>query len=410
MLLSLILTGMLSSAQGAAPSAQAAETPTHEVAAALAENGEYAQALDAFRRIAAANPADIDARIWIGRLHVMMGHSELAVPVFHAIVLEDPSRVDAVVGLGLTLATNGNPENAIDALQKAEEVAPEDPEIIAALGRAFRRAGHTNTSLVYLERAATLSPTPDNRGLLEQARLSHGHRVEIGSFYEDFDAADVPSTRSADIGVNLRVTDRLRVSGRGQYQRKFGEDEGRGGVGAEWRWRPDTVSAAHVWVGPGNDVMPQLDAKLDLSHMADAAEFAVGLRFFRFGVADVTVFTPAVSWWASSRLCLGLRYSMGVTNYDNAAALGTEQSHSATLQGAYRLHPRVWAMLGYSRGVENFDNFSVDRVGEFDADTGSIAVRIDLPTLSSVIGGYEHQWRDAGVQMGRFTLSFAQRF
>jgi hypothetical protein len=49
-------------------------------------------------------------------------------------------------------------------------------------------------------------------------------------------------------------------------------------------------------------------------------------------------------------------------------------------------------------------------VGECDADTGSAGIRIDLPTLSSVIGGYEHQWRDAGVEMGRFTLSFAQRF
>lgn len=409
MLLSLILTGLLSSAQGAAaPSTQAAPPPTHTAASDLAQSGEYAQALDAFRRIAAANPADVDARIWIARLHVQMGHPELAAPVFHAIVLEDPSRVDAIIGLGLTLATNGTPETAIDVLERAEQVAPENPEVIAALGRAYRRAGYTGTSLAYLERAVTLSPTPDNRTLLEQARLSHGHRVEIGSFYEDF-TGGVASTRSADLGVSLRLNDRVRLSGRGQYQRKFGEDEARGGIGLDWRWRPDTITGAHVWIGPGNDVLPELDARVEASHMADVTEWAAGLRFFRFGVADVTVFSPSVTWWATSRLCVGLRYSMGITNFDSAL-LDTEQSHSGTLQGAYRVHPRVWAMLGYSRGVEDFDTFSVDRIGEFDADTASGGFRVDLPTLSSLIGTYEHQWRRGGIQMGRFRLSFAQRF
>lgn len=402
MLLSLILTGLLSSAQAAeAP-------PSHMAAIELAQNGEYAQALDAFRRIAAANPADVDARIWIARLHVQMGNPDLAVPVFHSIVLEDPARVDAIVGLGLTLATTGTPETAIDVLETAEQVAPENPDVIAALGRAYRRAGYTGTSLAYLERAVTLSPSPDNRNLLERARASHGHRVDIGSFYEDF-SGPLASTRSADVGISLRMTDSLRLSGRGQYQRKFGSDEGRGGLGLEWRWRPDSVVFGHAWVGPGNDVLPEVDAKVEASHMAEAAEWALGVRYFRFGVANVSVVSPAVTWWTTDRLCLGLRYSMAVTDF-GSELLGTVQSHSATLQGAYRVHPRVWAMAGYSRGVESFDNFSVDRIGEFDADTALGGVRFDLPTLTSVIGAYEHQWRGGGIEMGRFTLSFAQRF
>ena len=400
MLLSLILTGMLSG--------QAPEPPTHAMATELAQNGEYAQALAMFRQLAATNPADHAARMWIARLHVQMGHPERAIPVYHSIALEDPSNVDAIVGLGLTLATSGDAEEAIQVLERAEQAAPDNPEVVAALGRAHRRAGHAATSLGYLERAVTMSPSMDNRDLLEQARLNYGHRVQIGSFYEDF-SGGVSSTRSADLTVSLRFTDRLRVLGRGQYQRKFGFDEGRGGLGVDWRFLPDTSLIAHAWAGPGNDVLPEVDARLEVGHMARSTEWALGYRFFRFGVADVSVVSPAVNWWATDRLCVGLRYSYAFTAYESG--LGEDgESHSGALQGAYRLHPRVWAMAGYARNVEDFDNFSVDRIGEFRADTASAGIRFDLPTLSSVIGAYQYQWRRGGAEMSRFTLSFAQRF
>jgi YaiO family outer membrane protein len=401
MLLSLILTGMLSG--------QAAEPPTHAVAAELAQNGEYAQALAMFRQLAAKNPADHEARLWIARLHVQMGNPQLAVPVYRSIVLEDPSRVDAVVGLGLTLATSGDPAEAIDVLERAERAAPENAEVVAALGRAHRRAGHAGMSLGYLQRAVTMAPSVDNRDLLEQARLNYGHRVEVGSFYEDFNSSGVPSTRSGDISIGLRITDAFRATGRGQYQRKFGEDEGRGGLGFEWRVQPQTTVAAHAWVGPGNDVLPEIDSRLEANYMGRSTEWALGYRFFRFGVADVSVLSPAVNWWATDRLCVGLRYAYAFTSFE--AGVGDDgESHSGTLQGAYRLTPRLWAMLGYSRNVEDFDNFSVDRIGEFRAHTASAGIRLDLPTLSSVVGGYEYQWRRGGAEMGRFTLSFAQRF
>jgi len=60
--------------------------------------------------------------------------------------------------------------------------------------------------------------------------------------------------------------------------------------------------------------------------------------------------------------------------------------------------------------VESFDTFSTDRLGEFRANTVSGGLRIDLPTLTSILGVYEFQWREQDVNMSRITISFAQRF
>lgn len=402
MLLSLIFTGLLAAqAQPAPPS------PSHTEAAELAQRGEYEQALDAFRCIAVANPADHAARMWIGRLHLWMDNPELAEPVFRSVLLEHPARVDARVGLGLALVAQGRADEALEVLEPAEGAAPDNPDVIVALGRAHRQAGHTTRSLGYMERAAAMAPTMENRQLLEQVRFAHGHRVESTSFFETF-SGPLTDTRSSDLTVNVRINDRLRVLGRGQVQRKFGSTEQRGGAGLEWRWMPFTTVATQVLIGRGNDILPETDAKLEIAHATGRAEWNLGYRFFEFGIGDVSVVAPAVTWYHDTRLMVGLRYALALTNFD----LGGErtENHSGTLHGAYLVYPRVWATLAYARGVENFENLSPDRIGDFDANTVSGGVRIDLPSLTSLFGVYDHQWRSGGAEMNRFTISFAQRF
>jgi len=66
---------------------------------------------------------------------------------------------------------------------------------------------------------------------------------------------------------------------------------------------------------------------------------------------------------------------------------------------------QLWAY-----GTENYETLSPDRVGDFRAHTASGGIRIDLPTLTSVYGVYEQQWRPNSIRMGRLSLSLLQRF
>src|SRR3990167_11112574 len=83
----------------AAGSAFAQVGPTSAEAIQLANDGRSAEALASFQRLAAANPNDHEARLWIARLHDRLGHPDEAESVYRSALLEDPANLDAALGV-----------------------------------------------------------------------------------------------------------------------------------------------------------------------------------------------------------------------------------------------------------------------------------------------------------------------
>lgn len=402
LLLVLLLAGDPARQAGATPA-----RPTFADAVQMANDGQEAEALAAFQRLVAANPNDHQARLWIARLHERMGHADLAEAVYRSVLLEDAASLDAMRGVAAMLLARDEPGEAIEVLERAEQLDPQDDDVLAALGRAHRQAGRTDRAIGYLERAFAVAPTQQHQLWLEDARRSYQHRVETRGFSEQF-SGGTPDSRSGDISVNYRLTDALRVVGRGQVQRKFGVSEERGGGGLEWRWKPVTTLRGHAIVGPNNRVMAERDYLGEIEHIYRRASWTAGVRYFDFTGARVTVVSPAVAWQASDRLSLGVRYALSVT--ETSTLLSRENGHSGHVRGAYRLYPRLWVTAGYAGGVEDFENFSIDRIGDFRANTVSGGVRYELPSLTSLVGMYERQSQRGGIDVSRVTVSLAQRF
>jgi YaiO family outer membrane protein len=191
-------------------------------------------------------------------------------------------------------------------------------------------------------------------------------------------------------------------------QRKFDIDDARGGAGVEWRWTPATTLVAQALVGPGNRVLPKGDVLGGVNYTTGPVSLTGSVRYFDFEGAQVTTLSPAITFWPTERLTLGLRYALSVT--DTPMFTTTSMGNTAQVNGSYQVFPRVWVNLGYARGVEDFEHFSIDRIGAFGANTGSGGIRVDLPWLTSLVGTYEHQQRQDDAAMKRFTLGFAQRF
>ena len=160
--------------------------PDRATAIELARGGQYVEALDAFRRLAAANPNDHEARLWIARLHSWMGHPDQAEPVYRSVLLEDPNNLEAMVGLAEILIARHAAREALAILERAEPLAPDDAAVLALLGQAHREAGETTRALAYMERAVAIQPSEDHHRLLEQTRMFHNHRIEATCLFEDF--------------------------------------------------------------------------------------------------------------------------------------------------------------------------------------------------------------------------------
>jgi len=404
MLFSLLLVTLLAEGPQAPP---AASVPTFAEASQLAAEGRNADALAAFQRLAAINPGDHEARIWIARMHERLGRPAVAEAVYRSVLLEDPSNVDAMVGVGTTLIARHVADEAIDVLERAETLAPDNEAVLAALGRAHREAGDTVGAIGYFKRVVAMSPTEQHRLSLEDAQLSYLHRVEAHGLSEDFNTS-TSNTSSGGVVVNYRLNDTFRVFGRGDAQRKFGVSDQRGGGGVEWRWKRRTTLVGHVLLGPDNVIMPERDVLGEIDHTYARASWTGTYRYLNFNGAWMAVLSPAVTWWASDRLSIGLRYAHSISRADEL--LSNEHGNTLHARGAYRYRSRLWLIGGYAAGVEDFDTVSIDQIGNFRAHSASGGVRWDLPSLTSVSGTYDYQWRSDRVRRSRFLLSLAQRF
>jgi YaiO family outer membrane protein len=290
---------------------------------------------------------------------------------------------------------------------RAESLAPANETVLESLGRAHTEAGDTVRALRYLERVVAMWPTEQHRLSLEEAQLEYFHRIEVRGLSEDFNNTSASDTNGSVL-LNYRLSDRTRLVGRGDVQRKFGVSDERGGGGIEWRWKPLTSVMGQVLIGPNNQVLAERDFLGEIDHTYGRASWTGTYRYLDFNGAWMAVLSPAVSWWASDRLSLGLRWAhtMGRTN----EVLNNEHGNTVHARAAYRVKPRLWITGGFARGIEDFETASIDQIGNFEANTIGGGFRFDLPSLTSIVGGYDYQWRVNDVRRGRFTIGLAQRF
>ncbi len=392
--------GLARGAQAQAPS------PAFDTAVQLAAEGRDAEALAAFQRLAALNPADHQARLWIARLHTRMGRPNLAEAVYRSVTLENLINVEALLGLGSSLVELDRVDEALVTLERAETLAPENAGVQSALGRAHAVAGHGSRAVEHYRKAATLDPSDTNVMAYERTDYSHRHRAHIQYAHENF-SDSTPNASAGEVGLNARLRDDLRVLGRAQLQRKFGLREWRAGGGLAWTWNGSTTITAQALAGPDSIVMPERDYLGEIAYTYHQRGVAFGVRYFDFSGVTMTVISPSGDWWPMDRLRLDGRYAVSITERPTAPR---EIGHTVQLRASYQARPRLWVNLGAARGVDDFDNLSVDRVGKFVATTGSAGVRVDLRSLTSVHARYEYLRPHAGRTMGRATVNLTQGF
>jgi Tfp pilus assembly protein PilF len=372
----------------------------------LAQQGRNAEALAALQKIAAADPNDHLTRLWIANVHARMAHPELAENVYRSITFEDPRNVDAWVGLGTVLLQQDRISEGLNALNRAEEIAPENPSVWGALASGYELAGETSRSISYYERLASTSPTTINRLNLENARRQYQHRFESQTFGEDYNGS-TPTTRGEDLAVNYRLSDGVRAIGRWQVERKFSRNENRGGGGVEWRWTPWGTLTGQVLVNDNNRVLPQRDYLARVDYGYHRATYTAALRYFDFFGANTTMFSPGVTIALTPRWTFGAKYAF--TTSDTASRSSVE-GNTVDLRAAHEILPRLWLRGGYIRGIENFDQFSIDHIGDFRANTANAGVQLLFPSLTSIVVNYDYQKRENNVKMQRLNIGLVQAF
>src|SRR4029453_16483978 len=277
---------LLSTPQGADQRAEAER---------MAKSGNYAAALKQFQPLAAADPDDIEAGLWIARLHAQMGHPEHAVDIYRSVLAAQPQNVEALVGVGESLVKLVRWKKASDALNRAEALAADRPAVLAAQGQVHQAENRTALALAYYERALALDPgNAEIRTLANVLRAERGHRIELDYDFQHFDT-DVDDSHAGTFEINARASDPLRVFGRAQVESLYGVTDERAGAGIEWSMTRQATLRIGAVFGFDPVYLPESDVVVEAAVQQGWARWGVLVQRAVFEDSDLWLVGPELT-------------------------------------------------------------------------------------------------------------------
>jgi YaiO family outer membrane protein len=372
----------------------------------LANSGGYAAALRQFQALAAANPDDIEARVWIARLHARMDHPENAVAVYRSILAAQPQHLDALVGLGDALVTLGRLSEAADVLTRAESLASDRPGVLIAQGRLHEAGNHTTLALAYYLRASALDPANAEASAAADAlRASRAHRVELDYDFQHLNA-EIGDANVGTVEVNARVGDTVRIFARGQVQNAFEFEEQRAGAGLEWSITPSAWLHAGALFGADTAYLPDSDAFVEAAVAQGRARWSFQLRKTDFEGADLWLGGPGLTIAVLQNVEASVDYYRGRVTADG---FDTSTTDTIALGVTGRPSERLRVGVSYTHGIDRLDWLTIDRIN-FESDTLSLKTSYDFTPFATFHAGYEFQSRPGGLEAHRARAGFTFRF
>jgi len=373
----------------------------------MANSGNYAAALKQFQAIAAANPDDIESRLWIARLHARLGHPEHAVDVYRSILAVQPQHVDALVGLGQSLTTLGRLGEASDALSRAEALSADRPAVLVAQGQLHQAANRTTLALAYYERALALdSSNAEVRALADALRAERGHRIEMDYNFQHFNT-DVADSHTGTFELNARANDSLRLFGRGQVESLFDVSEGRAGGGLEWSMTRTAWLRAGALFGFDPVYLPKSDVFFEAGVQQGRARWGVLVQRAIFEGSDLWIGGPELTVRLTGGIETFIKYFHGQAAVDSVTNdIGTD-TVALGISGPVTKQFRLGT--GYTHGIDRLDWLTSDRI-TFEADTFALRGAWTFTPFVTLEVGYDFQTRPDDVKVKRARAGLTYRF
>ncbi len=149
---------------------------------ALAERGEFAEAINHIRRAVEIDPKFVEAHTNLGNFLAQRGSPEEAISHLRQALAIDPAFANAHNTLGNILADRGEPDRAIEHFRKVLQTNPKSAIAYYNLGRVLAKRGDLEEAIEVYRKALEINPLdPDahnNLGLLLASRGNLDQAIE----------------------------------------------------------------------------------------------------------------------------------------------------------------------------------------------------------------------------------------
>ena len=354
--------------------------PDLERIRAVAQAGEYTDALGQLDAWLAEHPDDGDARFLRAQVLAWSGDFSASRAAYDALIAAAPGNVDYLFGRAQASLWLGEPDRALEDVRAARALAPD----YAALAEFENR--------VLMAVAAREPPVAPAPGLLEVVAQANWQNLDNG--YDDW--------LSAMVAGRGRVSRNAELRGSAAYQHRYGSGDVEASVGATWSGGGRFELGADLGAAANADFLPEWSGQAHvLARLAPATSLFLAYRHARYAATDNdTVSLTAEHYLDRFRLAYTLHRG------DPADAPDT-YSHVARVD-YYYAEPN-WVGVQYVTGEES-ESDGAGGLLVSDVEGAAVLGRHALSPAWSLV--WALTWHDQGelYQRAGFDVGLARRF
>ncbi|MEE8462539.1 MAG: tetratricopeptide repeat protein [Acidobacteriota bacterium] len=366
----------------------------------------FGEARQLYIQLSEQNPASLNYLLWIGRLSSWLNDYATATRFYDRALAREPRNVDALVGKAYVLMWQQEFQAAHEFLSQAQLMTPERTDVLLALARYYQYQGRNREALEQIERVFTVAPeSSEARELKSQIILPRSLEVRLGWGQEGSSIASPASKGYVSVGY---VGDRGRVSGHYERWNGFDEKINRGGLSFSRQLADRFWLRGYAMLAPGATVLAAQDYTAGFSRalprgMAVGADY----RYLRFEADQAHVLAPLFEYYFERPAWVRAVFYKSWTKFQPS---GVVDSNEAFMLHYYQqITQPMLVNVGFAHGSESFSPLSVDRIGQFVANTYFGGVDFKLTPAYSVGLHYSYQGRSDGNSQNTFGIGLTIR-
>jgi YaiO family outer membrane protein len=376
-------------------------------ATAEAYAGRHAHSEQLWRELLAAQPQDLEARIWLARLAAWQKRYQESIQAYRNILHDHPEATEGILGLATVYFWEGRYEDSLEVLEKAETLAPQDMDVQLLMARSYlgqwkKKQAEEHLSRVLAARKHDQEALDVKRQLaaLTLNQISFGYSLETFSFAPDAHWGSIEFSHNQPHNLFLGNLDVVN---------KFDEQLVRAGGSVLHRLGQRRNLRVAALFAPQGDVLANQDYDLAYGqNLGESFALNVGYRYLNFRAANLHVFHPAVEFYPYRRLGMAATYLLTKNRFP--APLPDSLTHSYYLRAQVQPTAKLLLSAGFARGIENFSTLTRDRLDQFLANTYSLGLRCELSPRYGFSLGFARQIRSTGLTQNSFGFGFFHRF
>jgi YaiO family outer membrane protein len=378
---------------------------------ALIGKGEFRAAAGAFSSVLEKEPLNREARIGLARSLGFSGNYPGSEREYRAVLAGAPGDLEARLGLSDVLAWQKRYGEADEVLASLERERPGDPEVLVRRGKVALWSGDREGARKHFDAAVLASP-----GNAEAAKGLADAKSGAGTIFtpEAEGGVSLLRIRRANPGTQVwagfreQASRGLEILGKVDYLHRFGQDEGRGTIGATRKWDTGLSLRGEAGFSPGADIFSRfsLEAETGLPLQKGLAGY-LGGKYADYSTAEVWNAIVAVEYYVLPKDALLARYVFSGARFDG----GGNSSNGTWMAKATHFFTdddRVWGY--FSHGREGYTTGTSDQIGNVTSDTYGLGGRIFPVPKWGAEGNFEWQEREGGNRYVTFTLVAYHRF